>query len=55
MTTSQDRARALFERLASTPHRRSLAADRIFRQLRKEAEAKDAREREPEGEAPAAG
>lgn len=35
------RTRALFERLASTSHRRSLTADRIFRQLRKEDEAKE--------------
>ena len=39
------RTRALFERLANTSHRRSLTADRIFRQLRKEDEAKEAARR----------
>ena len=34
------RTRELFERLANTSHRRSLTADRIFRQLRKEDEAR---------------
>ena len=35
------RTRALFERLANTDHRRRLTADRIFRQLRKEDEARE--------------
>ena len=39
--TGPTRTRALFERLATTSHRRSLTADRIFRQLRKEDEAKE--------------
>lgn len=37
------KARALLNRLATTDHRRSLAADRIFRQLRKEEQAKERR------------
>ena len=36
------KTRALLERLASTEHRRKLTADRIFRQLRKEDEAREA-------------
>lgn len=40
MTDTQSKTKALLQRLATTDHRRSLAADRIFRQLRKEDEAK---------------
>ena len=36
------KTRALLDRLASTEHRRKLTADRIFRQLRKEDEAREA-------------
>ena len=36
------KTRALLERLANTEHRRKLTADRIFRQLRKEDEAREA-------------
>ena len=39
---TKTKTRALLERLASTEHRRSLTADRIFRQLRKEDEAREA-------------
>ena len=45
------RTRALFERLASTSHRRSLTADRIFRQLRKEDEARERARQAHEGDA----
>lgn len=38
------RTRALFERLASTDHRRKLTADRIFRQLRRDEEARAAQD-----------
>ena len=36
MSDTPSKARQLLERLASTDHRRSLAADKIFRQLRQE-------------------
>ena len=39
---ARHKTRALLERLANTDHRRSLTADRIFRQLRKEDEAREA-------------
>ena len=42
MSDTPSKTRQLFEKLASTEHRRSLTADRIFRQLRKEDEARDA-------------
>ena len=43
------RTRALFERLANTDHRRRLTADRIFRQLRKEDEARERARQEEAG------
>lgn len=52
-TAPQTRTRVLFERLANTSHRRSLTADRIFRQLRKEDEAREqARQAEAESRTP---
>ena len=44
------RTRALFERLANTDHRRKLTADRIFRQLRKEDEARERARQQAAGE-----
>lgn len=41
MSEAESKTRELFEKLASTAHRRSLTADRIFRQLRKAEEAKE--------------
>ena len=37
----KSKTRALLEQLANTEHRRSLTADRIFRQLRKEDEVRE--------------
>ena len=47
--TAPTRTRALFERLANTDHRRRLTADRIFRQLRKEDEARERARQEEAG------
>ncbi len=38
MSETASKTRELLEKLASTQHRRSLTADRIFRQLRQEEE-----------------